>query len=77
MRLSVAFENTKDTNTVRGPVQVGWFLNEKKGGIIYAALERVRSVEATPNTPSQRHVALRSSKWKVAISWLSARSTSI
>jgi hypothetical protein len=46
MRLSVAFENTKDTNTVRGPVQVGWFLNEKKGGIIYAAPERVRSVEA-------------------------------
>jgi hypothetical protein len=43
MRLSVAFENTKDTNTVRGPVQVGWFLNEKKGGIIYAAPERVRS----------------------------------
>jgi hypothetical protein len=31
MRLSVAFENTKDTSSGSGPVQVGWFLNEKKG----------------------------------------------
>lgn len=45
MRLSVAFENTKDTETGRGPVQVGWFLNDSKGGIIYDAPERVRSVE--------------------------------
>ena len=45
MRLSVAFENTKDTPEGSGPVQVGWFLNEKKGGIIYDAPERVRSVE--------------------------------
>ncbi len=45
MRLSVAFENAKDTPDGRGPVQVGWFLNEKKGGIIYDAPERVRSVE--------------------------------
>ena len=45
MRLSVAFENTKDTSEGRGPVQVGWFLNDKKGGIIFEAPERVRSVE--------------------------------
>ena len=45
MRLSVAFENTKDTSSGSGPVQVGWFLNEKKGGIIYDAPERVRSAE--------------------------------
>ena len=45
MRLSVSFDNTKDLPTGRGPVQVGWFLNEKKGGIIYDAPERVRSIE--------------------------------
>lgn len=45
MRLSVAFENTSDTPVGRGPVQVGWFLSDKKGGIIYDAPERVRSVE--------------------------------
>lgn len=44
MRLSVAFENTRDTPEARGPVQVGWFLKEQKGGIIYDAPERVRSV---------------------------------
>jgi len=43
MRLSVSFDNTKDTPEGRGPVQVGWFLNEQKGGIIYDAPERVRS----------------------------------
>ncbi len=32
MRLSVAFENTKDTSSGSGPVQVGWFLNEKRVG---------------------------------------------
>jgi hypothetical protein len=45
MRLSVAFENTKDTSSGSGPVQVGWFLNEKKGEIIYDPPERVRSAE--------------------------------
>lgn len=45
MRLSVAFEHTKDIEAGRGPVQVGWFLNEQRGGIIYDAPERVRSVE--------------------------------
>jgi hypothetical protein len=32
MRLSVSFENTKDTLSGSGPVQVGWFLNEKRAG---------------------------------------------
>lgn len=45
MRLSVSFENTQGTPTGRGAVQVGWFLNEKKAGVIYDAPERVRSVE--------------------------------
>ena len=45
MRLSVTFENTQDLPAGRGPVQVGWFLTEKKGGIIYDPPERVRSVE--------------------------------
>lgn len=45
MRLSVAFENTKGSPQSRGPVQVGWFLSDKKGGIIYDAPERVRSIE--------------------------------
>lgn len=45
MRLSVAFEDTRDSEAKRGPVQVGWFLNDKKAGIIYDAPERVRSVE--------------------------------
>ena len=45
MRLSVAFEDTRDGEAKRGPVQVGWFLNDKKAGIIYDAPERVRSVE--------------------------------
>lgn len=45
MRLSVAFENTKDSVDRKGPAQVGWFLADKKGGIIYDAPERVRSVE--------------------------------
>ena len=33
-----------------GPVRVGWFLNEERGGVIYDAPERVRSTE-----PSRRH----------------------
>lgn len=45
MRLSVTFENTRETVSSRGPVQVGWFLSERKGGVIYDAPERVRSVE--------------------------------
>ena len=45
MRLSVTFDNTAGTPNGRGPVQVGWFLTEKKGGIIYDPPERVRSVE--------------------------------
>lgn len=45
MKLSVTFENTRGTEAGSGPVQVGWFLNEKKAGIIYDAPERVRSVE--------------------------------
>ena len=45
MRLSVNFENTQGTQSGRGPVQIGWFLTEKKGSIIYDAPERVRSIE--------------------------------
>ncbi len=45
MRLSVTFENTAGTPEKSGPVTIGWFLSEQKGGIIYDAPERVRSVE--------------------------------
>ncbi len=45
MQLSVHFENTQDTSPKSGPVQVGWFLNQKKAGIVYFPPERVRSVE--------------------------------
>lgn len=45
MQLSVSFENTEGTNPKSGPVQVGWFLNQQKGGIIYDPPERVRSVD--------------------------------
>ena len=46
MKLSVSFENTRDDgqrNT--GPVTVGWFLANSKGGIIYDPPERVRSAD--------------------------------
>ncbi|MGZ9812526.1 hypothetical protein ACXN5S_18850 [Pseudoroseicyclus sp. H15] len=45
MRLSVNFENTAGEASGSGPVTVGWLLTEKKGGIIYAPPERVRSVD--------------------------------
>lgn len=43
MRLSVHFEDDQTREGQSGPVQVGWFLNEQKGGIIYDPPERVRS----------------------------------
>lgn len=44
MRFSVTFE--QDGGPARsGPVQVGWFLTEQKGGIVYFPPERVRSVD--------------------------------
>lgn len=45
MQLSVHFENTTGTEPGTSPVKVGWFLNERKGGIIYDPPERVRSAE--------------------------------
>lgn len=45
MRLSVSFDNTTGSPAASGPVTVGWFLTEKKGGIIYSPPERVRSVD--------------------------------
>ena len=46
MRLSVHFENTDGTDGPRsGPVTVGWFLNDRKGGVIYDPPERVRSAD--------------------------------
>ena len=45
MQLSVTFENTTGTEPGRGPVQVGWFLNTQKAGIVYFPPERVRSAE--------------------------------
>ena len=45
MQLSVHFENTGDTEKKSGPVSVGWFLNQKKAGIVYYPPERVRSAE--------------------------------
>jgi len=49
MQLSVHFENTADGPAKAGPVQVGWFLNEKKGSIIYLPPERVRSADVNKN----------------------------
>lgn len=45
MQLSVRFENTAADTAGSGPVQVGWFLNTKKAGVIYYPPERVRSVD--------------------------------
>lgn len=45
MRLSVNFENTAGTEPSKAPVQVGWFLNVKKGGVMYFPPERVRSAD--------------------------------
>ncbi len=45
MQLSVHFENTQDSERKSGPVTVGWFLNQKKAGIVYFPPERVRSAE--------------------------------
>lgn len=45
MKLSVSFENTAGTEPGSGPVTVGWFLAQKKGGVIYPAPERVRGAE--------------------------------
>jgi len=45
MRLSVSFENTAGTEPSKAPVQVGWFLNVKKGGVLYFPPERVRSAD--------------------------------
>jgi len=46
MQLSVSFDNTEGTDGPRrGPVTVGWFLNTRKGGVIYDAPERVRSAD--------------------------------
>ncbi|SEW41455.1 hypothetical protein SAMN04488515_2831 [Cognatiyoonia koreensis] len=45
MHLSVSFENTEGTTAGSGPVQVGWFLNIKKAGVVYFPPERVRSAD--------------------------------
>jgi len=45
MQLSVHFENTQGTDAGRGPVRVGWFLNQRKAGIVYFPPERVRSAD--------------------------------
>lgn len=47
MRLSVSFDDPAQPAGPRksGPVQVGWFLTEKKGAIIYDAPTRVRSAD--------------------------------
>ncbi len=49
MQLSVQFENTADSPARGGPVQVGWFLNEQKGGILFSPPERVRSADVNKN----------------------------
>ena len=49
MQLSVHFENTQDDTRKSGPVTVGWFLNQRKAGIVYYPPERVRSVEVNRN----------------------------
>lgn len=44
MKVSVTFENDLGPKGT-GPVTVGWYLTEQKGGIIYYPPERVRSVD--------------------------------
>ena len=45
MRLSVAFEDTRGAPKGNGPVMIGWFLADPKGGIVYYPPERVRHAE--------------------------------
>ncbi|PYE84601.1 hypothetical protein [Pseudoroseicyclus aestuarii] len=45
MQFTVHLDDTTGDPRRSGPVQVGWFLTEQKGGIIYAPPERVRSAE--------------------------------
>jgi len=45
MRVSVHLDEPERPEGGRGPVKVGWFLNENKASIIYDAPERVRSVD--------------------------------
>lgn len=45
MELSVRFENTRDLPASRGPVTVGWFLSDPKGGVVYYPPERFRGAE--------------------------------
>lgn len=47
MQLSVHFENTRDSEPKSGPVTAGWFLNQKKGGVIHDAPVYV-GFETTP-----------------------------
>ncbi|SHI99882.1 hypothetical protein [Wenxinia saemankumensis] len=45
MEFSVRFDNAPGTPPRSGPVQVGWFLTEEAGAVIYDPPERVRSTE--------------------------------
>lgn len=45
MRLSVTFEDTRGAPKAGGPVMVGWFLADQKGGIVFYPPERVRHAE--------------------------------
>ncbi len=45
MQFSVRFENTIGTELESGPVQVGWFLNTVKSGVIYDPPERFRGAD--------------------------------
>ncbi len=38
-------ESIVDNSERRGPVQVGWLLTDKKGGVLYDDPERIRSVD--------------------------------
>ena len=45
MRISVHVDTDQVSPQHGGPVPVGWFLNERKGGIVYFPPERMRSTE--------------------------------
>lgn len=45
MKISIQVDPPEGMAAGHGPVQVGWFLNQRKGGIIYDPPERVRSTE--------------------------------
>ena len=45
MHFSVVYDRPDETESLSGPVRIGWTLTDTKAGIVFDAPERVRSVE--------------------------------